>query len=116
VIERINPTARYSDATLFNGLVFAVEVPAIESGTIAEQTGSLFESLDKTLKAAGSGLGHILMATVYLVDMADYDTFNSVWEAWIPHACAPARACVQVAALAKPGWRIEIAVQAARKS
>jgi enamine deaminase RidA (YjgF/YER057c/UK114 family) len=116
VIERINPSARYADATIHNGVVFAVEVPAIESGTIAEQTNSLFESLDKTLKAAGSGLGHMLMATVYLVDMADYDTFNSVWEAWIPHTCAPARACVQVVALARPGWRVEIAVQAIKKA
>jgi len=38
---------------------------------------------------------------------------NAVWEAWLPPGCAPSRACVQVARLASPGWKVEIAVQAA---
>ncbi len=45
--------------------------------------------------------------------MADYDTVNAVWDAWVPAGTAPARACVQVGRLASPGWRVEIAVQAA---
>jgi enamine deaminase RidA (YjgF/YER057c/UK114 family) len=39
---------------------------------------------------------------------------NAVWDAWVPPGSAPARACVQVAGLADPGWRIEIALTAAR--
>jgi enamine deaminase RidA (YjgF/YER057c/UK114 family) len=54
------------------------------------------------------------MATIYLVDMADYAGMNAVWDAWVPPGSAPARACVQVAGLADPGWRIEIALAAAR--
>jgi enamine deaminase RidA (YjgF/YER057c/UK114 family) len=38
---------------------------------------------------------------------------NAVWDAWIPAGSAPSRACVQVAGLARPGWRVEIAVVAA---
>jgi enamine deaminase RidA (YjgF/YER057c/UK114 family) len=53
------------------------------------------------------------MATLYLTDMADYDAVNAVWEAWLPPGCAPSRACVQVVRLAAPGWKVEIAVQAA---
>ncbi|MFA9441017.1 RidA family protein [Uliginosibacterium sp. sgz301328] len=115
MIERINTTARYSDATIFNGIVHAVEVPPSEVGTVADQAQALMQSLERTLKAAGSGLGHMLMATIYLVDMNDYDAFNAVWEAWVPIGTAPARACVQVPALAHPGWRVEVAVMAARK-
>jgi enamine deaminase RidA (YjgF/YER057c/UK114 family) len=113
-ITRLNPTARYADATVFNGLVHAVEVPASESGDITEQARSMLALLTQTLEKAGSGPGRLLMATIYLVDMADYDGLNTVWEAWLPAGAAPTRACVQVAHLAKPGWRVEIAVTAAQ--
>lgn len=113
-ITRLNPTARYADATVFNGLVHAVEVPASESGDIAEQAQSMLALLTQTLEKAGSGPDRLLMATIYLVDMEDYDGMNAVWEAWLPAGAAPTRACVQVARLAKPGWRVEIAVTAAQ--
>jgi enamine deaminase RidA (YjgF/YER057c/UK114 family) len=45
--------------------------------------------------------------------MADYDAMNAVWDAWLPAGTAPSRACVQVVRLARPGWKVEIAVQAA---
>jgi len=111
-ISRLNPAARYADATIFNGLVHAVEVPASESGDISSQTRSMLDLLEASLSAAGTGKDRLLMATIYLVDMADYDGMNAVWEAWLPEGMAPARACVQVARLAKTGWRVEIAVTA----
>lgn len=114
-LTRLNPTARYADATVFNGLVHAVEVPAEESGDITAQTISLLGLLEQTLEKAGSGRERLLMATIYLVDMADYDGMNAVWEAWLPAGAAPSRACVQVARLAKPGWRVEMAVTAAQR-
>ncbi len=114
-ITRLNPSARYADATIFNGLVQAVEVPAEEGGDIRSQTASMLALLERTLEAAGSGRERLLMATIYLVDMADYDGMNAVWEQWLPAGCAPSRACVQVLRLAKPGWRVEIAVMAAQR-
>ncbi len=113
-IHRLNPAARYADATIFNGLVQAVEVPDSEDGDIRSQTAGMLALLASTLEAAGSGKERLLMATIYLVDMADYAGMNEEWEAWLPTGCAPARACVQVAALARPGWRVEIAVMAAQ--
>ena len=113
VIERLGCTARYADATICNGLVHAVEVPASEEGDIASQTQSLLDALERTLIAARSGKHCLLMATVYLVDMADYDGMNVEWERWLTTGTAPARACVKVAGLARPGWRVEVAVTAA---
>ena len=115
-ITRLNPAARYADATVFNGLVQAVEVPAEESGDIRSQTASMLALLESTLNAAGSGKERLLMATIYLVDMADYAGMNTVWEAWLPVGGAPSRACVQLVRLAKPGWRVEIAVMAAQSA
>ncbi|MFT3735649.1 MAG: RidA family protein [Rhodocyclaceae bacterium] len=113
MIERYNPGPRYSDATLFNGVLYLVEVPAITEGDIRAQTKSMLDALESTLALAGTRRDRLLMATIYLVDMADYAGMNEVWESWLPPACAPARACVQVAGLAQPGWRVEIAVTAA---
>jgi enamine deaminase RidA (YjgF/YER057c/UK114 family) len=112
-ISRLYPAARYADATVFNGLVHAVEVPSDDTNGIHEQTASMLAALDTTLIKAGSGKNRLLMATIYLTDMADYAGMNEAWEDWLPAGCAPARACVQVVRLADPAWRVEIAVMAA---
>ena len=112
-IQRAGTTPRYSDYTLHNGVVYCVEVPPDETADIATQTGAMLASLETLLAQAGSGKDRLLLATLYLTDMADYDAVNAVWEAWLAPGCAPSRACVQVARLAAPGWKVEIAVQAA---
>ena len=112
-IQRAGTTPRYSDYTLHNGVVYCVEVPPDETADIRTQTAAMLASLETLLASAGSGKDRLLMATLYLTDMADYDAVNAVWEAWLAPGCAPSRACVQVARLAAPGWRVEIAVQAA---
>lgn len=113
MIDRQGTTRRWSDSTSYNGLVYLVEVPSIEAGDITAQTLSLFANLDVAMQQAGTNVSRLLQVTIYLTDMADYDAFNAVWDAWIPHGCAPVRACVQVVQLAKPGWRVELAVVAA---
>ncbi len=112
-IQRHGTTARYSDIVVHNGVAYIVEVPATETADAATQTGEILASLDTLLARAGSARDRLLMATIYLTDMADRDAVNAVWDAWLPAGSAPSRACVQVAALALPGWRIEIAVTAA---
>jgi enamine deaminase RidA (YjgF/YER057c/UK114 family) len=113
-ISRLNPASMYCDATVYNGVVHSVEVPESEEGDIRSQTTSMLTLLEKTLIDAGSGKGRLLQATIYLVDMSDYDGMNQVWKAWLPAGCAPSRCCVRVAGLARPGWRVEIAVTAAQ--
>lgn len=115
-IDRLSPAARYAEATAFRGLVHAVEVPADGSDGIRAQTRSLLAALEATLERAGSGRDRLLMATVYLTDIAaDYAGMNEAWEAWLPAGSAPARACVEVRRLADPAWRVEIAVLAAQR-
>ncbi|MBZ8143369.1 hypothetical protein CLD22_26370, partial [Rubrivivax gelatinosus] len=41
-----------------------------------------------------------------------FPAMNEVWEAWLPEGDAPPRATVQ-AALARPGWKVEMVVTAA---
>ena len=111
-IQRHGTTRRYSDSVVHNGTVYLVEVTASTEGDIATQTASLLAGVDALLAQAGSDKRKLLMVTVYLADMADYDGMNAVWDAWVPDGHAPTRACVQ-ARLAKPGWRVEMAITAA---
>lgn len=112
-IQRFGTTARYSDITVHNGVAYIVEVPASEEADITTQTREVLASLDTLLATAGSDNTRILMATIYLTDLADYDAMNQLWDAWLPAGTAPSRACVKVAGLARPGYRIEIALTAA---
>ena len=111
-IQRFGTTPRYSDSVVHAGTVYLVEVPATDTGDISTQTQSLLAGVDRLLAQAGSDKSRLLMVTVYLADLADYDGMNAVWDAWLPLGCAPTRACVQ-ARLARPGWRVEMAVVAA---
>jgi enamine deaminase RidA (YjgF/YER057c/UK114 family) len=113
-IERFGTTARYADAVIHNSVIHLVEVPTSTAGNITVQTNEVLTSVARRLEALGSNHSRILMATIYLTDLADCAGMNAAWEAWLPAGCAPARACVKVAALVDPGWRIEIALTAAR--
>lgn len=112
-IERIGTTARYTDIVIHNQTAYLVEVPTSENTPIDQQTREILTAFDTHLARIGSNNGHILSATIYLVDMDDYDGMNSVWDAWLPAGTAPSRACLKVAGLARAGWRIEIALIAA---
>lgn len=112
-IQRHGTTRRYADSVVHKGTIYLVEVPATADGDIAAQTASLLAGVDRLLTEAGSDKSRLLMVTVYLADLADYDGMNAVWDAWLPEGSAPTRACVQ-ARLANPGWRVEMAVIAAQ--
>jgi enamine deaminase RidA (YjgF/YER057c/UK114 family) len=111
-IQRHGTTRRYSDSVVHNGTVYLVEVPSNLEGDATAQTENLLAEIDRLLEQAGSNRSKLLIVTIYLADMADYDAMNAVWDAWVPAGQAPTRACVQ-ARLANPGFRVEMAVTAA---
>ena len=111
-IQRHGSTCRYSDSVVHNGTVYLVEVPSNLDADITGQTENLLASIECLLAQAGSNKSRLLMATIYLADMADYSAMNAVWDAWLPEGSAPARACVQ-ARLANPEFRVEIVLTAA---
>lgn len=112
-IERIGTTRRYSDVVMHGNTAYLVEVPVTLDADIAAQTREVLASIDHLLAKAGSDKSRLLMATIYLRDMADYDAMNAVWDAWLPEGTAPVRACIE-ARLAQPGYRVEVVLTAAR--
>ena len=78
---------------------------------MATQTRQVLASIDKLLSEVGSDKSRLLSVNIYLPDMADFPTLNSVWEGWVVPGQTPARATVE-AALAHADYKIEIQVVA----
>lgn len=112
-IKRLHVAARYSEAAIHNGTVYlAGQVPDDATQDIQGQTAQVLAAIDKLLAEAGSDKSRLLMAQIYLADLADYAGMNEVWDAWVVPGQTPPRATVQ-AKLAYPDWRIEVVVTAA---
>jgi len=113
-IQRIGMAARYSEAAVFNGVVYlAGMVPERGDTDITGQTADVLAQVEQRLKEAGSDKSRILRAQIYLKDILEIGLMNAVWDAWVVPGTAPPRATVQ-AALADPLWKIEIVVTAAQ--
>jgi enamine deaminase RidA (YjgF/YER057c/UK114 family) len=113
-IDRIKIGPRMSQAVVHGDTVYlAGQVAADTSADVAGQTRQILGQIDELLAAAGSDKSKILSATVWLADIAAFSQLNSVWDIWVAPGHTPARACVE-AKLAAPGYKVEIAVIAAR--
>ena len=115
-IQRLHVAARYSEAAVFNGVLYlAGMVPECEATDIRSQTADVLRQIDLRLAEAGSDKTRILRTQIYLQDITDIAAMNEVWDAWVVAGSAPPRATVQ-AALANPAYLIEVVVTAAVKS
>lgn len=113
MIERFDVGPRLSEMALHNGTVYlAGQVPDDASQDIGGQTRQVLAAIDALLARAGSDKTRILMAQIFLADLADFDGMNAAWDAWVAQGHAPPRATVQ-ARLARPEWKLEIVVTAA---
>ncbi|KAF8971666.1 Endoribonuclease L-PSP [Flammula alnicola] len=100
--DAVPPLPIFSQAVVSNGQVYASgsigcdkEFKLIEGGVQA-QTRAVLQNLSTVLKAAGSGLEHIVKANVYLSNMVqDFQAMNEFFD----KDKMPARTCVGVASL-----------------
>ena len=112
------PGGHYSQAVVYNGLVFVAGQLAIDpktgerlTGSIEEQTEQCLKSISAILQAAGSGLNRVLKMTIYISDIELWGAVNSVY-ARVMAEHRPARAVVPVKDL-HYGFKIEIEAVAA---
>jgi 2-iminobutanoate/2-iminopropanoate deaminase len=110
----------YSQAIEDNGTVFCSGQIAIDpaSGRMAEggievETRRVLENLRELLDAAGLGLHDVVKTTIFLVDLADFETVNRIYGEHFS-APYPARSTVQVVALPRRA-RVEIEASARRR-
>ena len=105
----------YSQAVVANKMIFTSgQIPInpktgkIEATTIEEQTEQVMQNLHCVLAEGGVAFDRVIKTTCFLADMNDFAAFNSVYGKYFPEN-APARSCVQVAALPM-GAKVEVEV------
>lgn len=99
----------YSQAVKANGFMFVSGVLALdpESGVLvgesaAEQARQIFRNAEAVINAGGAKIESTVKAVVYLADIADFASVNTVYaEAFKNAAVLPARCAFEVAALPK---------------
>ena len=78
----------------------------METGKLAEsvdaQARASMRNVGEILKAAGASYGAVVKTTIFVKDLADFKTYNTVYAEFFD-GVYPARSCVQVAALPMGG-------------
>lgn len=116
-IERRHVGKRLSEIVVFTPgasrtVYLAGQVADDAKADMATQTAQVLAAIDRLLAEVGSDKTHILSATIFLPNMADFPTLNAAWEAWVVPGHTPARATVE-AKLATSDYKVEIQVVAA---
>lgn len=109
----------YSQAILVNGVLYASGQIAINpenqtmvDGDIVAQTEQIVKNIGAVLKAADMGFENVVKTTCFLAEMADFATFNAVYEKYF--ISKPARSCVAAKELPK-GALAEIEIIAVKQ-
>jgi 2-iminobutanoate/2-iminopropanoate deaminase len=105
----------YSQAVRVGSIIYcAGQIPLdpksgqIVSGGIDAQTRRVLDNVTAVLKAEDLTFDNIVKTTIFLMDLADFQTVNEIYGSYFKGQ-PPARSTVQVAGLPK-GARIEIEV------
>lgn len=112
MIERLSPGARMSKGVVHGGVLYTSGQVDGSTADVAGQTRAILAKIEELLAEAGTDKAHILMANIWLADIATFDEMNAVWDAWIAKEAPPARATVE-SRLAGPAYKVEISVIAA---
>jgi enamine deaminase RidA (YjgF/YER057c/UK114 family) len=74
----------------------------------AAQTKQVFENLKTAVEAAGGGLADIIKLNVYLVSATNLPQYREIRDRYLDLSSPPASTAIQVAALFRPEFLIEI--------
>ncbi|CUI03526.1 RidA family protein [Massilia antarctica] len=112
-ITRLHVGKRLSEVAIHNGTVYLAGQIADDTGAdIVGQTREVLGHVDRLLAEAGSDKSCILMAQIFIADMADFEGMNTVWDEWVAAGHTPPRATVE-SKLANSACLVEIVVTAA---
>jgi 2-iminobutanoate/2-iminopropanoate deaminase len=111
------PIGPYSQAIRAGGFIFVAGEKGIDpqtgqivAGGIAAETRQTLENVKNILDSAGSSIDRAVATTVYLVDINDFATMNTVYAEYFT-VTPPGRTTVGVTSL-PAGARVEITVTA----
>lgn len=113
------PIGPYNQAMMVGDFLFVSgQIPMdattgeiIKSG-IQDETEKVMENLAAILKEAGMDFSNVIKSSIFITDMHQFAQINEIYAKYFP-SNAPARECVQVAALPK-FVNVEISVVASK--
>ena len=108
-------TAVWAGELLFvsGQIPFNAETQKLVLNDISAATHQVMKNVESVLKQANLTWNNVVKASIFLTNMNDFDAVNKVYQTYFDLEHAPARECVQVAALPK-GVAIEISVIASK--
>lgn len=103
-----DPIGPYSQAVLAGNTLYTSgqialnpETMELVTATIEIETKQVMENMKAVLTTAGMTFENVVKTTIFIMNMADFNKINSVYESYFNEKTAPARETVQVACLPK---------------
>ncbi len=91
------------------------ETGLLENASLEAETVQVMKNIAAVLDAANYDWKHVVKTTIYLRDMADFETINKIYGSYFDEVDAPARETVAVLGLPK-NVSIEISVVCYKES
>ncbi len=102
------PIGPYNQAVLKGNILYTSGQIAIHPKTgelvtanIEEETQQVMQNMKAVLEAAGMTFENVVKTTIFIMNMNDFGSINSVYGSYFNEKTAPARETVQVACLPK---------------
>jgi enamine deaminase RidA (YjgF/YER057c/UK114 family) len=114
--DGVFPAAQYSHVVLGSGRFVAIagqlaldqDGEIVGEGDPEAQARQVFENLRRCLAAAGATFDDVVKLTYFVTDMAHMPAVRAARRAYIPDDRLPAASAVQVAALVRPEFLMEV--------
>ena len=114
--DGVAPAAQYSHVVAATGRFVAVsgqlaldeDGRLVGEGDAAAQARQVFENLRRCLAAAGARFDVVVKLTFFVTDMAHMPAIRAARAAHIPDDRLPAASAIQVAALVRPEFLMEV--------
>ena len=114
------PIGPYNQAILIGNTLYTSGQIALNPATmelvlddIATETKQVMENLKAVLEAADMTFDNVVKTTIFIMNMGDFASINTVYGSYFDEKTAPARETVQVAGLPK-GVNVEISMIAVK--
>ncbi|RVT73431.1 RidA family protein [Flavobacterium sufflavum] len=110
------PIGPYNQAILTGNTLYTSGQIAINpadgtlvTSTIEAETTQVMKNLEAVLEAAGMTFENVVKSTIFIMNMNDFGSINTIYGSYFNEKTAPARETVQVACLPK-NVNVEISV------
>ena len=102
------PIGPYNQAVLKGNTLYTSGQIAINpangelvTSNIEDETKQVMENMKAVLEAAGMTFENVVKSTIFIMNMIDFGTINTIYGSYFNEKTAPARETVQVACLPK---------------